>query len=177
MSKDRCSSKKCKPLTRRNFLKGSAAAAATLTIPVGTSDASVWQSFFQKHFSEMSKSEMAEVIQRLEKEYEKKYKASFSIKTTSSLPDTLFGYGLDLSTLVVFLSLVFWQWVLGPVGMLLSVPLTMTLKIALESHEDTRWVAVLLGSAKSIEDVDRDPEEPIADEVRASREANETFEG
>ncbi len=34
---------------------------------------------------------------------------------------------------------------LGPVGLLLSVPLTMTLKIAAESHPDTRWLAVLLG--------------------------------
>jgi len=75
----------------------------------------------------------------------------------SVLEPRFMGRGLGLSTLVVFISLVFWGWVLGPVGMFLSVPLTMTVKIALGANERTRWIAVFLGSAQEIT-VDEQPQ-------------------
>lgn len=61
---------------------------------------------------------------------------------------SIMGRGLGLSTLVVFVSLVFWGWMFGVIGMLLSVPLTMTLKIALESSSKTQWAARFLGNSK-----------------------------
>jgi predicted PurR-regulated permease PerM len=63
----------------------------------------------------------------------------------SILEPKFMGKGLGLSTLVVFVSLIFWGWVLGPVGMLLSVPLTITVKLALDSSSETEWLGHLLG--------------------------------
>ena len=60
------------------------------------------------------------------------------------LEPRLLGRKLGLSSLVVFVSLVFWGWLWGPLGMLLSVPLTMIVKILLESSEQFGSVAVLL---------------------------------
>jgi AI-2 transport protein TqsA len=64
------------------------------------------------------------------------------------LEPRIMGYGVGLSPLVVFVGLIFWGWVLGPIGMLLSVPLTMTLKLFLEFDESTRWIAIFLGSER-----------------------------
>lgn len=79
------------------------------------------------------------------------------------LEPRLLGHGVGISPLVVFTGLIIWGWVLGPVGMLLSVPLTMTLKLALESDERTRWIAILLGSGRDAEyALDLKRSEPVA---------------
>ena len=62
------------------------------------------------------------------------------------LQPRIIGKGLDLSILIVFISMIFWGWVFGLVGMLLSVPLTVMVKIMLESNEKSRWMAVMLGN-------------------------------
>jgi AI-2 transport protein TqsA len=66
----------------------------------------------------------------------------------SVIEPRVMGHKIGLSALVVFLSLAFWGWVLGPVGMLLSVPLTMAVKIALGGKTSTLWLSILLGSNK-----------------------------
>lgn len=56
----------------------------------------------------------------------------------------IFGQGMGLSILVVFLSMLFWGWILGPIGMIFTVPLTVALKIGFASSPRTRWIALLL---------------------------------
>lgn len=63
----------------------------------------------------------------------------------------MMGEALGLSTFVVFVSMLFWGWLWGPVGALLAVPLTMLIRGVLESSEDTRWLAVMLGSSEWVE--------------------------
>lgn len=60
----------------------------------------------------------------------------------------MMGKKLGLSVFVTVLSLIFWNWVLGPLGMLVSIPLTMIVKILLEHSDDLRPIAILLGPAE-----------------------------
>lgn len=76
---------------------------------------------------------------------------SINIVFGNFIEPRLMGFGVGISPLVVFMGLVFWGWVFGPIGMLLSVPLTMTLKMALESDDSTRWIAILIGSERDAE--------------------------
>jgi len=65
----------------------------------------------------------------------------------------LMGRRLGLSTLVVFLSLIFWGSLLGLIGVVLCIPFTMTLKFACENNKSTRWIAVLLGPESPAESI------------------------
>ena len=68
-----------------------------------------------------------------------------NVGVSNVLEPRFMGEGLGISPLVIVLSLIFWGWLLGPIGMLLSVPLTMAVKAGLESANKTRPIAVLLG--------------------------------
>ena len=71
--------------------------------------------------------------------------------------------GMKLSTLAVFLSLVFWGWILGDIGMLLAVPITMGMKISLETRENSKWMAIMLGSEKGAKAALNDKADEIVD--------------
>lgn len=55
------------------------------------------------------------------------------------------GKGLGLSPLLVFFSLLFWGWLWGIPGMILSIPLTAMVKIVCQNVPSLRPVAVLMG--------------------------------
>jgi predicted PurR-regulated permease PerM len=79
------------------------------------------------------------------------------------------GESLDISPLVIILSLIFWAAVLGPVGALLAVPLTLAVKeLVLETDEDSQWVAELMGSGENAEA----PDDASGDKPETNAEGN-----
>ncbi len=73
-----------------------------------------------------------------------------NISISNILEPKFMGTHLNLSPMIIFFSLIFWGWVLGIVGMFLAVPITMTIKIAFESSENTKWIGIILSNISSI---------------------------
>lgn len=68
----------------------------------------------------------------------------------SIIEPPLLGKNLGLSPLVVFISLLFWGYILGPIGMLIAAPLSMILKIIFDNRESTKGIGILLGDSSSL---------------------------
>ncbi|WOO42433.1 AI-2E family transporter [Rubellicoccus peritrichatus] len=75
-----------------------------------------------------------------------------NVGVSNFLEPKYMGKGLGISPMIIIVSLFLWGWILGPVGMLLSVPLTMTIKVALESNPRTRSIAFLLSDGVPMQD-------------------------
>ena len=56
------------------------------------------------------------------------------------------GRSLRMSPLVLIIAVVFWSWVLGPLGAFLSTPLTLLVRFGLDTYPDTRWLARMMGT-------------------------------
>jgi AI-2 transport protein TqsA len=63
------------------------------------------------------------------------------------------GRRFGISTLLVVVSVMFWGWVWGPLGMLLAVPLTMVLKVILDGSNEFRWIGIVISSDQPRGDV------------------------
>ena len=85
------------------------------------------------------------------------------------LEPTLLGRRFGISTVVVLLSVIFWGWIWGPIGMLMAVPLTMLLKVAMDNSSDFRWVAVAI--SKEVKGKESENESIIKDAVEAKVQA------
>lgn len=88
--------------------------------------------------------------------------AVINIGISNGIEPRIMGQQLGIRFVWIFVSLVVWGWILGPIGMLLAVPLTMTLRIITEGHPDTRWISDLLKPESA---------DPILDEDVSSQSA------
>ncbi len=65
---------------------------------------------------------------------------------------TLMGRRFGVSPLVILLSVIFWGWVWGPVGMFLAVPLTIMMKVVMDNTDEFRWLSVAMSKKKITHD-------------------------
>jgi predicted PurR-regulated permease PerM len=67
-----------------------------------------------------------------------------NMRVSNVLEPRLMGRSFGMSPWMVFVALLFWAYVLGSVGMILAIPLTVALKLGLEMSDRTKWLAALM---------------------------------
>ncbi|NOX98405.1 MAG: AI-2E family transporter [Verrucomicrobia bacterium] len=98
---------------------------------------------------------------------------SINVTLGNFLEPMVLGNRFGISTVVVILSVLFWGYVWGPVGMFLAVPLTMMVKVMLDNSNDFRWLSVLMGKGPSKPGVIRKLVKVAADEEAAKKESDD----
>ena len=93
-----------------------------------------------------------------------------NITISNFLEPRILGKSLGMSPLIILVSMFFWGWVLGPIGMLLAVPLTMTTKIAMESGRSTQWIAMMMAHGAELKAAE--PAPALASESDAAAESD-----
>lgn len=88
------------------------------------------------------------------------------------LEPTLLGRRFGISTLVIVVSVLFWGWIWGPIGMLLAVPLTMLVKVAMDNSADFRWIAVAI-SKEDRKKTEHSDQQMMKEAIVQSNEAEE----
>lgn len=78
------------------------------------------------------------------------------------LEPMLLGKQFGIATAVVLLSVLFWGFIWGPIGMLLAVPLTMIIKLALENSQDFHWISILISKTPISENLPTHTERPLS---------------
>lgn len=74
-----------------------------------------------------------------------------NVAISNALEPRIMGQRLGIRFVWIFVSLILWGWILGPVGMLLAVPLTMTFRIIFDYHPDTAWISAILKPERPME--------------------------
>ncbi len=98
---------------------------------------------------------------------------SINVTLGNFLEPMVLGNRFGISTVVVILSVLFWGYVWGPVGMFLAVPLTMMVKVMLDNSNDFRWLSVLMGKGPSKPGVIRQLVKVAAEEEAAKKDSDD----
>ena len=82
------------------------------------------------------------------------------------LSPMMMGRGLNISPTIVFLSFIFWAWLLGGPGAFLALPITLFVVVMFDTFPETRWLARLIGvGGPEADAADGDaPNAPVPDE-------------
>lgn len=68
-----------------------------------------------------------------------------NILAENVLSPMMMGRGLNISPTVVFLSFIFWAWLLGGPGAFLALPITLFVAVMFDTFPETRWLASIIG--------------------------------